>query len=48
MATSLSPILAGPSAPIRRSQDRSTSAPAASAWPVHAATVGSAEAVDAA
>ena len=34
MAVSLSPILAGPSPPMRVSHDRVSSAPAASAWPV--------------
>ena len=40
MATSLSPILQGTSAPIRTSHDSRVSAPPASAWPVQAATVG--------
>ena len=40
IATSLSPTFAGTSAPMRTSQPRSIKAPAASAWPVLAATTG--------
>src|SRR3954451_8758511 len=40
MATSLRPILNGPSAPMRRSPTSSISPPAASAWPVQAITTG--------
>jgi len=40
MATSLRPILAGPSLPMRTSVVSSRRAPAARAWPVQAATVG--------
>jgi hypothetical protein len=40
MAASLNPILNAPSAPSRSSVTRSRAAPAAMAWPVHAATTG--------